>query len=183
MTLTVSMLLSCGSAWADAGLQKPSPVSQGLRFALTGSQFPSYDVFKDVFIAEMFQAKKRICILSTRFEDRELAFVLLNASRRSVSTHVRVEPQRTSTRVGVGRLGRVVDDLRSLGLTVLEQSLSKLNLPEPTLVALDNRAWNVSQGLSEVVARPVDVEAAPFTAAEVCSWAEAASSAKAATRR
>jgi hypothetical protein len=177
------MLWFSASALADADTKKPSPVVNNLRFALTGSHFPSYEVFRDVLISEMFHAKKQICILAKRFEDRELAFVLLNASRRSLSTRVRVEPQRSGTGLASGRLGRVLDDLRSLGVTVSEQPLSKLNLPAPAVVALDNRAWTISEDLSEVVARPVDVEAAPFTSAEVCGWAEAAAGAKPATRR
>jgi len=183
MTLMVSTLLCCANAWADQPAAHSSPIVHKLRFALNGSHFPSYDVFRDVLVSEMFQAKKRICIVSKRFEDRELAFVLFNASRRSVSTHVRVDPQKTLVGSASGRLERLLDDLRSMGLTVSEQPFGNLNLPEPTLIALDNRAWSVSQGLSELVARPVDVEAAPFTAAEVCGWAEAAESAKAATRR
>lgn len=179
----VFTLLCSANGLADTISAQAQPSVRNLRFALNGSSFPSYDVFRDVFISEMFQAKKRICILSQKLEDRELALVLLSASRRSVTTHLRIEPQRTLSAAASGRLGRVLDDLRSLGLTVHEQSLSRLNLPEPTIVALDDRAWSISQGLSEFVARPVDVEAAPFTATEVCGWAEAAPGAKGATQR
>lgn len=154
-----------------------------LQFRLEGSHYPSYSVFKGVLSAQMFSAKQRICILTQNFEDRELAFVLFNASRRALAAQLRVEPKLEDLALR-GRLGRLLDDLRALGLSVSEASLKKLKLPKPTIIAIDNRAWSVSSELSELENVVVVVEAAPFTAAEVCGWAEAApSGAKPATQR
>ena len=183
MTLTAFTLLYSANGKAENKKFDSQTTMGPVQFRLEGSHYPSYSVFRDVLSAQMFSAKQRICILTKNFEDRELAFVLFNASRRALAAQLRVEPKLEG--VGFrGRLGRLLDDLRALGLSVSDESLKNLKLPKATIIAIDNRAWSVSSELSELQNVIVDVEAAPFTAAEVCGWAEAApSGAKPATQR
>jgi hypothetical protein len=145
-----------------------------------GSLFPSYPVFRDALSLQLLQARQRVCIVSSAFEDRELALMMYGVSRRSVSTAIRVNPR---TRGPIGRIERVADELSALGLPVLELSIHGLKLSEPTLLAVDGHAWTVSVPLSQFKMTEVETAAAPWTAAEVCSWAEAARSAKPATAR
>ncbi len=106
--------------------------------------------------------------------------MLYGVSRRAVATAIRVNPR--GSRQG-GRLEKVVDELVTLGLPVQELSIAPLKMNEPTLIAIDSRAWSVSSPLSQTASSEVEVEAAPWTSAEVCRWAQAAQSAKAQTVR
>jgi hypothetical protein len=151
------------------------------QFIPEGFVYPSYAVFRDVLGLEIASAKNRICILARLFEDREIAGGLGLASRRALTALVRVEPRSTEAN-GSADPFMAGQTLRAFGLTPWENSLKKLKLSEPTVVAIDNRAWNISTDLSELRRSPVEVEPAPFTAREVCGWADAAAGAKAATR-
>lgn len=142
--------------------------------------FPSYAVFRDILSRQILEARSRICIVSASFEDRELALMLYGVSRRAVTTAIRVNPR--GIRQG-GRLEKVVDELVTLGLPVQEVSLASLKLNEPTVIAIDSRTWSVGSPLRQTFSSEVEVEAAPWTSAEVCRWAQAAQSAKPQTVR
>lgn len=181
MIWMASLLLCCvsGGASADSAPQQ----TRAVKFKLDGQIFPTYSIFKDVLNSQLFSAKQRICVLTRNFEDRDVGLVLFNASRRALATYIRVEPKRGTLAAG-DRLVRLTDDLRGLGLTVSsEESMKNLKLPEPTIIAIDQQAWSVSADLSEMQISEVSVEAAPFTAAEVCAWAQFSAGAKGATQR
>jgi hypothetical protein len=164
-----------------SALPKSSSQSVARQFKAEGYVYPSYSVFRDVLNLEISSAKRRICVLARIFDDREIAYGLGLASRRAVAALMRLEPPASDSSPSSNPFN-ASDTLRAFGLTPWKESLKKLKLPEPTVIAIDSRAWSISSELSELRTAPVDVEPAPFTSAEVCGWADAAASAKAATR-
>ena len=169
------------SAESRASSVVPLSVQKSLQFGVEGNEFPTYAIFRDALNTQFFGAKHRICILTRKFEDREIALALFAASRRSLGTYLRIEPHRTEA-ANADRLMRLADDMRRVGLPIFEESLKKLKLSEPTMIAIDQRAWSVSVELSEMQNSTVSVEAAPMTSSEVCLWAQNSLSAKAATQ-
>jgi hypothetical protein len=175
------MILTAFTPWLSANVRADGKLSENATaFNPEGSVFPSYPVFRDVLSRHVLTAGSRICVVSSVFEDREIGLMLFAASRRAVSTAIRVSPRSENQ---PGRLHAVPDNLKMLGLPVQENSLQPLKLSGPTVIAIDRRAWSVSVPLSETLGEPVEVESAPWTAAEVCGWARSAQSAKAATVR
>ena len=120
--------------------------------------------------------------MSHVFEDRQLAGFLHAASQRGLLTTLRLEPSARGDQRN-GRLERLAGELRMLGVSVSEMSLKTLKMNEPTLIAIDQKAWSVDAHLSEFHTEPVEVEAARWTSEEICRWAQAAQAAKAATSR
>jgi len=175
--------LLCGKAKAEPRAAETQVFAAQIRFNPEGSQYPSFSSFRDALNAQIYSAQHRVCILSDDFQDREIGFALYNASRRAVLTRLRVDSRGSLKSGTAGRLGRLLDELQASGIPVLEKSLKSLRMPEPTILAIDQRAWSISAVLIETSSKAVEVEAAPFTTQEVCNWAEAASSAKAATLR
>ena len=157
--------------------------TQPERAALSASQdtlFPSYLVFRDALNAQILSGQSRVCILSDVFEDREIGLMVYGASRRALTTAVRINPR---SGLLTGRLARLADELRNLGVSISELPLKPLKIATPTLVAVDRRAWSIDAPLSETHRGAVAVEPAAWTAGEVCQWAQDPQSAKAATVR
>lgn len=163
--------------WLSASAATRQPVA---RFNPEGSEYSSYLVFRDVLSGQILSARSRVCVVTTAFDDRELGLMMFAASRRALTTAIRTNPRPTAL---TSRLERLVDEMRALGLPILELSLKNLKLSEPTVIALDQRAWTINQPLSETMAGAVEVESSAWTAAEVCGWAQAAQAAKATTGR
>lgn len=124
-------------------------------------------------------ARGRVCLISRKFEDRDVALALFAASRRALTTALKVA---TPTEKKNSRLSQLTEELRFFGLPVLEASLTPLKLSVPTLLALDDRAWSVSSEFYELHRGEVTVVPAALTAGEVCRWAEDSRGAKATTR-
>jgi hypothetical protein len=137
-------------------------------------------VFREVLAQEMLAARSRVCLVTPTIEDRLIGLMMFGLTRRAVVVAARVNPRTPAAR---GRLERWIDELRTLGIPVIEQSLKSLNLREPTVVAIDQYVWTVDVPLSETISAPVEVDASEWTSAEVCRWAEAAQTAKAASSR
>lgn len=174
-------ILTAFMPWLSAnGRAEASPAEGTAVFNPEGSTFPSYAVFRDVLSEQILKAGSRICILSPVFEDRELGLFVLGASQRALATAIRVNPR---VKNESGRLQTVLDNLKFLGVPVQENALKSLKPADPTFIAIDRKAWAISVPLSETSAGSVEVEAAPWTSAEVCGWAGSAQSAKAATVR
>lgn len=171
------MLLFCESARADTSVK----TSKSTQFSLEGQSFPSYPTFRENLSQQIYGAKKRICILSRRFEDREIALALFSASRRAVLTALRVHPKK-ETADQPDSPPRISEELALLSIPVLEKSLTPIKMTTPTILAIDGRAWSISSELYEFARVEVNVEPAAMTATEVCRWAEGAVGAKAATR-
>lgn len=172
----MQMTLMAFMPWFCAGAQ----VKGSSQFSPEGKTYPSYSTFKEHLAAEILSARSRVCVITPAFEDRQLGTLLFGASRRGVKMAIRTNPQASSSSV---RISRVLDDLRQLGVSVQELPLRSSKLPETTLLAIDHRAWSVDTSLSEISSGAVEVEAAAWTAAEVCEWARPAQPAKAATAR
>lgn len=150
--------------------------------SLEAKIYPSYLVFRDALSAQILVAQSKICVVTTQFADRELGLFLFGAAHRAVSVALRMNPIKRSE--GTERLMSVAEEIRLLGVPLFELSLKPLKLTEPTYVAVDQRAWSIGAALVETpLSRAVEVEAAPWTSAEVCAWAQSAQSAKAATSR
>lgn len=157
--------------------------TQTERSALSATQdtlFPSYLVFRDALNSQLLAAQNRVCILSDVFEDREIGLMVYGASRRALTTAIRMNPR---SGLLTGRLARLADELRNLGIPIAESPLKSLKIGTPTLLAVDRRAWSIDAPLSETHRGPVAVEPAAWTAGEVCQWAQDPQSAKAATVR
>lgn len=177
MILTAFMLLFCENAKADTSVES----SRLTQFSLEGQSFPSYPTFRENLSHQIYGAKKRVCILSRRFEDREIALALFSASRRAVLTALRVHLKKQTTAQS-DSLPRISEELVFLGIPILEKSLDPIKMTTPTILAIDGRAWSISSELYEFSRVEVSVEPAAMTATEVCRWAEGAVGAKAATR-
>lgn len=175
MILMAFMPWSFESAKADT----PAAFPTSDPFSLEGQTFPSYPTFREALNQQLFAAKERICILADRLDDREMALALFAASRRAVSTTLRVTARNKSSE----RQERRLEELGFLGVQALTKPLRSDKSQVPTIIALDGRAWNVSSELFEFSSGEVNVSASALTAAEVCRWAEGAEGAKAATRR
>jgi hypothetical protein len=177
------MILMASTPWsyASANPESASKSSPAV-FRPEGTSFPSWRVFRDALAGQFLHARSRVCIVSRSFEDRQLAGFLHAASQRGLLTALRLEPRVRSDQQN-GRLEHLAGELRALGLSVTEISLKSLKLNEPTLIAIDQRAWSVDADLSEFQKDAVEVEAARWTSDEVCRWAQAAQPAKAATSR
>ncbi|MFZ9520058.1 MAG: hypothetical protein ACO3A4_06220 [Silvanigrellaceae bacterium] len=156
------------------------PKSAQSVFRAEGVVFPSWRVFRDALADQFLNAKSRICVLSQTFEDRQLASFLHGAAQRGLLTALRLEPLSEKQN---GRLERLAGELRILGVSVSETSLKPLKINEPSLVAIDQKAWSIDAGLSEFQNNAIEIEASRWTADEVCRWAQAAQSAKPATSR
>ena len=176
--LVILTTLTAFMPWSFANARADSP-SLPVLFGREGQEFPSYPTFREALSQQIFSAKERICIVTDRLDDRELALALFSASRRAVFTAVRVSTRDRLTE----REDRRLEELKFLGLQILKKPLNKNKRQSPTLLAFDRRAWSVSAELLELSEGEVDVEPAPLTATEVCSWVEDAVGAKAATRR
>ncbi|MEY2988319.1 MAG: hypothetical protein RJB13_1840 [Pseudomonadota bacterium] len=158
---------------------KANAASDSVPFVLEGQKFPSYSTFREALNQQIFAAKNRVCVLTQRLDDRELALALFSASRRAVLTALRVSLKKKTTE----REERRLEELSFLGIQILKKPLTALKMQSPTLLAIDGRAWSVSSELLEYLANEVTIEPAALTATEVCRWAEDAAGAKAATRR
>jgi hypothetical protein len=175
------MILMAFMPWSyeNAKADTPAAFPTSDPFSLEGQTFPSYPTFREAFNQQVFAAKERLCILANRLDDREMSLALFAASRRAVSTALRV----TARNKIPERQERRLEELGFLGVQVLTKPLRSGKSRVPTIIAIDSRAWNVSSELFEFSSGEVSVSPSALTAAEVCRWAEGAEGANAATRR
>lgn len=129
-----------------------------------GESFPGYSSFRDELVAHMRDARKRLAIVTPLLSDADVATALYAARMRGLQTMALLDTR------GSRAYNSRHEYLARAKVPVWLVPLGGLRTESPSVLVVDDTAWNVGSHFDESAPGAVRVSAAGVTPDEIFSW-------------